>query len=72
VEAVQKLVQPGKIACRLPARRVVDKNDNEGLLIIFDPIPRVTGIEPSANPLFEPRADVYVMSGKRRPLHHGL
>ena len=34
--------------------------------IIFDPIPRVEGIEPSADPLFEPRANVYLMSGRRR------
>ena len=34
--------------------------------IIFDPIPRVEGIEPSADPLLEPRADVYLMSGRRR------
>lgn len=51
---------------------VVDQNDTEGLRIIFDPIPRVPGIEPSADPLLEPRADVYVLSGKRRRAHHGL
>ena len=34
--------------------------------IIFDPIPRVDGIEASADPLFEPRANVYLMTGKRR------
>jgi catalase len=34
--------------------------------IIFDPIPRVDGIEASADPLFEPRANVYLMSGRRR------
>ncbi len=34
--------------------------------IIFDPIPRVEGIEPSADPLFQPRADVYLLSGRRR------
>ncbi len=34
--------------------------------IIFDPIPRVSGIAPSADPLFEPRADVYLASGRRR------
>ena len=34
--------------------------------IIFDPIPRVEGIEPSADPLFEPRANVYLMAGRRR------
>ena len=34
--------------------------------IIFDPIPRVDGIEASADPLFEPRANVYLLSGRRR------
>jgi catalase len=34
--------------------------------LIFDPIPRVDGIEASADPLFEPRANVYLMSGRRR------
>jgi len=34
--------------------------------IIFDPVPRVDGIEPSGDPLFEVRANVYLMSGRRR------
>ena len=34
--------------------------------IIFDPIPRVDGIEAAADPLFEPRANVYLMAGRRR------
>jgi catalase len=34
--------------------------------IIFDPIPRVDGIEPSADPLFELRAALYLLSGRRR------
>ncbi len=34
--------------------------------LIFDPIPRVDGIEASADPLFEPRANVYLISGRRR------
>ena len=46
-------------------QRVPD-DDQEGRRIIFDPIPRVAGIEPSADPLLEPRADVYVMTGRRR------
>lgn len=40
--------------------------DTDGARIIFDPIPRVDGLEPSADPLLQPRADVYVMTGKRR------
>ena len=46
--------------------QAVPADDAEGRRIIFDPIPRVAGIEPSADPLLEPRADVYVMTGKRR------
>ena len=34
--------------------------------IIFDPIPRVEGIDASADPLFQPRADLYLLSGRRR------
>jgi catalase len=34
--------------------------------IIFDPIPRVDGIDASADPLFQPRADLYLLSGRRR------
>jgi len=34
--------------------------------IIFDPIPRVDGIESSGDPLLEPRANLYVVSGRRR------
>jgi catalase len=34
--------------------------------IIFDPIPRVEGIEASADPLLELRAAVYLLSGRRR------
>jgi len=44
----------------------VPENEAEQRRIIFDPIPRVEGIEPSADPLLEPRADVYLMSGRRR------
>ncbi|MEI9897049.1 MAG: catalase family peroxidase [Chthoniobacter sp.] len=46
--------------------QLVADDDAEGRRIIFDPIPRVAGVEPSADPLLEPRADVYVMSGRRR------
>ena len=46
-------------------QRVDDQNE-EKRKIIFDPIPRVDGIEPSDDPLFGPRADVYLFSGRRR------
>jgi catalase len=34
--------------------------------IIFDPIPRVNGIDPSDDPLLEVRAAAYLISGRRR------
>jgi catalase len=45
---------------------VMPDNDAEQRHIIFDPIPRVDGIEPSEDPLLDPRADIYLMSGRRR------
>jgi catalase len=47
-------------------RSVAPDNDAEQRHIIFDPIPRVEGIESSGDPLLEPRAAVYLMSGRRR------
>ncbi|MGC2766394.1 MAG: catalase family peroxidase [Candidatus Acidiferrum sp.] len=44
----------------------VPDNDAAQRQIIFDPIPRVDGIEPSGDPLLEPRAAVYLTSGRRR------
>ncbi|CAK7239501.1 MAG: hypothetical protein STHCBS139747_000932 [Sporothrix thermara] len=54
-----------------------DKNEDKGesstksdadeqKYLIFDPIPRVDGIEASADPLLEMRAAVYLISGKER------
>lgn len=45
---------------------IAPDNLTEQQRIIFDPIPRVDGIEASADPLFEPRANVYLLSGRRR------
>jgi catalase len=45
---------------------IVPNNHSEQQHIIFDPIPRVDGIEASADPLFEPRANVYLLTGRRR------
>jgi catalase len=47
-------------------QEIAPNNAGEQQHIIFDPIPRVDGIEASADPLFEPRANVYLMSGRRR------
>jgi catalase len=45
---------------------LVADNAHEQKHIIFDPIPRVDGIEPSADPLLELRAAIYLISGRRR------
>lgn len=45
---------------------MADQNDPEMRKIIFDPIPRVEGIDPSDDPLLEVRAAIYLLSGRRR------
>jgi catalase len=45
---------------------IVPSNEAEQRHIIFDPIPRIEGIGSSGDPLLEPRASVYLMSGRRR------
>ena len=49
---------------------VVDKfaedNEKEQKHLIFDPVPRVDGIEPSDDPLLDFRASVYLISGRER------
>jgi catalase len=45
---------------------VIPDDNSEKRRIIFDPIPRVDGIETSGDPLLEPRADLYLLSGRRR------
>lgn len=52
----------GTIALTAP----VADNAHEQQWIIFDPIPRVEGIEASDDPLFELRAALYLISGRRR------
>jgi len=47
-------------------KEITPNNASERQHIIFDPIPRVDGIEASADPLFEPRANIYLMA-RRRP-----
>lgn len=44
----------------------VKDNAAEQKQLIFDPIPRVDGIEASADPLLELRAAIYLLSGRRR------
>ena len=50
----------------LVLKSVVSDSDAEKRRIIFDPIPRVDGIEASGDPLFQQRADVYLLAGRRR------
>jgi len=45
---------------------IAPNNDSEQQQIIFDPIPRLDGIEASSDALFEARANIYLMSGRRR------
>jgi catalase len=56
------LVNLGKVILTNP----VANDAREQKKIIFDPIPRVDGIEPSADPLLELRAALYLLSGRRR------
>lgn len=45
---------------------VLPENAKEQKYIIFDPIPRVQGVEPSDDPLLELRAALYLLSGRER------
>jgi catalase len=60
--ADRKILELGTLALTKPA----DDDAAEQKHIIFDPIPRVDGIEPSDDPLLELRAAVYLLSGRRR------
>ena len=44
----------------------VDDQVPERRKIIFDPIPRADGMDPSGDPLTQVRADIYLLSGRRR------
>ena len=50
--------------------RVEDK-EPERRKIIFDPVPRVDGIDPSGDPLTEVRSDLFLLSGRRRRVASG-
>jgi catalase len=51
---------------QLSFTELVANEAHEQKNIIFDPIPRVDGIEPSDDPLLELRAAIYLLSGRRR------
>jgi len=44
----------------------VDAQVPERRRIIFDPVPRVDGIEASGDPLTDVRSDISLLSGRRR------
>ncbi len=50
----------------LSLTEVAQSDDPEKARIIFDPIPRVDGLDPSEDPLLELRAAIYLLSGRRR------
>ena len=58
----RKVVELGTVSL---TEKVAD-DAHEQKNIIFDPIPRLDGIEPSDDPLLELRAAVYLISGRRR------
>jgi catalase len=60
----RSVVELGRIKLDKPV--AADEEEAQQRRIIFDPIPRVDGIEPSADPLLELRAAVYLISGRRR------
>jgi catalase len=60
--AERKVVQLGTIKLET----VADDQAAQQKYIIFDPIPRVDGIEASDDPLLQVRAGIYLISGKER------
>jgi catalase len=58
----RRVVDLGKVVLT----NLVSDDAHEQKHVIFDPIPRVDGIEPSGDPLLEVRAAIYLLSGRRR------
>jgi catalase len=58
----RSLINFGKLALT----GTVPDDPHEQKQIIFDPIPKVDGIEPSDDPLLKLRAAIYLISGHRR------
>ncbi|KIW29227.1 uncharacterized protein PV07_05052 [Cladophialophora immunda] len=50
----------------LKLEAVADDNDEKQRTIIFDPVPRVPGLQASADPIIDMRASVYLISGRER------
>jgi catalase len=51
---------------KISLTKLIADSSHEQKQIIFDPIPRVDGIDPSDDPLLELRAAIYLISGRRR------
>ena len=49
-----------------PSRNAFDELAPEQRKIIFDPLPRVDGIDPAGDPLTDVRSEIYLLSGRRR------
>ncbi|HEX4650032.1 MAG TPA: catalase family peroxidase [Granulicella sp.] len=60
----RELVDLGTLTLTAPVAS--DAQSVEQKHLIFDPIPRLAGIAPSADPLLELRAAIYLLSGRRR------
>ncbi|KAN0096216.1 heme-dependent catalase [Hyaloscypha variabilis] len=60
----RKVVTLGKLT--LDSMLPDEESLKEQKYLIFDPIPRVPGVGPSADPLLEMRAAMYLISGKQR------
>jgi catalase len=58
--------RPQRVFGEISLSEIAANSPSEQQHIIFDPMPRVDGIEASADPLFEARANIYLMSGRRR------
>jgi len=58
----RKIVELGSLSLD----KMVEDTLKEQKHIIYDPVPRVEGIEPSADPLIDVRAALYLISGKQR------
>jgi catalase len=58
--------RPQVVFGTLELSTVIPNNDAEQRQLIFDPVPRVEGIDSSGDPLIEARAAVYLASGRRR------
>ena len=58
----RKIVELGTVTLD----RLVENDAAEQKRIIFDPVPRVKGVEPSDDPLLDVRAGVYLLSGRER------